>query len=56
MLSFEIEVTETLQRTITIEAEDLGEAIKLVEEQLNDETIVLDDSDFITREVRKAEQ
>lgn len=56
MPSFKIEITETLQRTVTIEAEDLEQAIEKVEEQCNDETINLDWSDFITRDIKELEQ
>ena len=52
---FKIEVTETLQRIVEVEAENLEMAIELVEEQCNDDTINLDASDFVTRDVQELE-
>ena len=44
---FTIEVTETLCRHITVEAESADEAVVVVEQRYKNEDIVLDWSDFV---------
>lgn len=46
MAEYEIEITETLSKTITIKAESYTEAIKIAREKYNKEEIVLDSSNF----------
>ena len=41
------EITETLQRTIEVEAENEEEALRKVKEMYKNEEIVLDSSDFV---------
>ena len=44
---FQIEITETLQRTVTVEALNIEDALRTVRFQYENETIVLDSGDFI---------
>ena len=44
---FKTEITEILQRTIEVEAENEGEALRKVKEMYKNEEIVLDSSDFV---------
>ena len=47
MKTFDVEIKETLARTITVEAEDEIDARSLVEEMYRGEEIVLDSDDFV---------
>lgn len=47
MRKFDVEIVETLARTITVEAQDELEARLLVEEMYRGEEIVLDSGDFV---------
>lgn len=51
MKTFEIEIKETLQRVIEVEAESEEEACKIVSDKYNNEEIILDDSDFVDKEI-----
>lgn len=44
---YQVEITETLQRVIEVEAESEEDAIEMIEEQYKDEDIVLDYSNFM---------
>ena len=46
MKTYRVVVTETLQRTITINADNEGEALDKVQEMYDSEEIVLDSSDY----------
>ena len=46
MKTYKVVVTETLQRTITINADNEGEALDKVQEMYDNEEIVLDSSDY----------
>ena len=46
MKTYRVVVTETLQRTITINADNEGEALDKVQEMYDNEEIVLDSSDY----------
>lgn len=46
MNTYNIEIEETLQRVVSIEAESKEEAIKIAKEQYRNEEIVLDYNDF----------
>ncbi len=46
-MKFEILITETLCKTVTVEAVDLIDALEQVEEKWNNEEYVLDADDFI---------
>ena len=45
-MKFDIRITETLEKTVTVEAEDIWEACHIVEEDWNEGKYVLDSSDF----------
>lgn len=49
-MKYQVEITETLQRTVEVEAESESEAISKVKEQYNNNEIELDSSDFIDTE------
>lgn len=53
MSNFDIEVSETLARTISIEADSVDEAIAKVSQMYRNEQIVLDSEDFIDVSVRR---
>ena len=45
-MTFEVEITETLQRTVCIEATTKIEALKIAARMYDDEEIVLDSNDL----------
>lgn len=47
MKEYKVEITETLQTIITIEANSEDEAIDIVQQKYKDEEIVLDSSNYI---------
>lgn len=47
MKSYEVEITETLRRTVTVEARDYDEAIDKVREAWRRSEYVLDADDFL---------
>lgn len=47
MKMYDVEITETLQRTVSVEANSREEAERIVTEAWNDEVYVLDSTDFI---------
>ena len=51
MKKFKVQITETLQRIVEIEAEDKYEAWDKVYDQVEKEKIVLDWEDFYTIEI-----
>lgn len=51
MKQFEVEVTETLQRTVFIEAENEQSAFEKVKELYRTETIVLSSADYIDTKI-----
>ena len=55
MKVFKIEITETLQRIIEIEAKNEEEAHRKVKEMYQEEEIVLDSSDFVETEIKNYE-
>ena len=55
MKEFNIEITETLQRIVTIKANNESEAIDKVQELYDDEKIVLDYSDYIDTDIEIVE-
>lgn len=50
MKKFTVEITETLQRQIEVEAADENEAISKVKEMYRNEEVVLDAGDYIDTE------
>ncbi len=53
MKTFEFEITETLQRVVEVKAESSEIAFKIVKESYQNEEIVLDDSDFVGKEIKE---
>jgi len=51
MKTFEIEITETLQRVVEVEANSENEAYNIVNQQYNNEEIVLDNTDFVDKAI-----
>ena len=47
MRTFDVEIVETLARTITVKAQDEVDARDIVEEMWRGEEIILDYSDFV---------
>ena len=52
MEKFYITITETLERTIIVEAPDEEQAIEKAEELCNAGTVELDSMDFVGREIK----
>lgn len=52
---YKVEVTETLQRVIEVDADSMSEAIELVEFCTNDGSIELAAEDFVGREFKVLE-
>ena len=55
MKTYRVEITETLQRIVYIDAKSAEEAKRNVEEQYYDEKIVLDSSDYQDTEIEVVE-
>lgn len=53
MEKFTIEITETLQKQVEVEAETYLDAIDKVDEMYKNEEIVLDHSDYIDHEIEE---
>ncbi len=51
MIIYKFEITETLQKTIIIQAENEKEAYKLISDKYKDGEIVLNADDFIDKEI-----
>lgn len=51
MTKFRVEITETLSRTIEIEAENEEEAVEMVRQMYRKCDIVLDASDYVETEI-----
>lgn len=51
MNKFDVEITEYLQKTVTVEADNETDAVSKVEEDYNKEKIVLDSSNFIDKDI-----
>lgn len=51
MKKYRVEIIETLQRTVEVEAENAGKAWELVNEQYKNQAIVLDASDYGDTEI-----
>ena len=50
-MKYIIEITETLQRQIEVEAQNESEAINLIKEKYKNEEIILSEEDFIDSEI-----
>ena len=53
---FDVEITETLQRTVSVEADSREEAENMVIEAWNDEVYVLDSKDFVGVDFKTTEE
>ena len=51
MDKYRVEITEYLQKTVTVEADSESDAVAKVEEDYSEEKIVLDSKDFIDRDI-----
>jgi hypothetical protein len=51
-MKYKIEITETLQKTIEVDADNLSDAISKVKELYYKEDIVLDYSDYIDTDIK----
>jgi hypothetical protein len=49
---FKIEITETLQRVVEVEALNIETAIEMITQKYNSEEIVLDYSDFLDSTIK----
>ena len=50
-MKYIIEITETLQRQIEVEAQNESEAIRIIKEKYKNEDIILTEQDFIDYEI-----
>lgn len=55
-MKHKVKVVETLERIVEVEADDIYEAIEIVEDMVNCEDIVLDADDFTGREFYPVEE
>lgn len=55
-MKYKIEITETLQRVVEVEADNLSNAILQVTRAYNDEEIVLDAMDFVGFEIKEYQE
>lgn len=55
MKEFDVTITETLQRTVTVRADDRAEAEEMVQESWNSEEYVLDSGDFVEADFKANE-
>lgn len=55
-MKYEIEITETFQRTVEVEADSLEDAIIAVRDQYSKEEIVLDAEDYVDTKIDSLEQ
>ena len=46
-MRYKVQITETMQRIIEIEATDLHEAIRIIKKKYQKEEIILNEKDFI---------
>lgn len=51
-MKYKIEITETLQKTIEVEANNIEDALLKVKHMYNDEKIILDDASYIDTEFK----
>ena len=50
-MKYKIEITETLQKVVEVEADDIQKAISIVKERYRKEEIILDDRDYINTKI-----
>lgn len=51
-MKVKVEITETLQKTIEIEANSFEEGLLIVKEKYKNSEIILDDSSYVTTEIK----
>ena len=51
-MKYKIEITEILQKTVEVEANDLNEALYLIKNKYKNEEIILDDTNYIETEFK----
>lgn len=49
-MKIKVEITEILQRTVEVDADDINAAVKHVKELYKNEEIILDSGDYISTE------
>ena len=54
-MKYKIEITEILQKTIEVDADDLESAILMVKEKYKNSEIILDDTSYIDTEIKVVE-
>ena len=52
MKTYEVEITEILQKVIEVKANSKEEAYKIIDEKYNNEEIVLSENDFVCKEIK----
>lgn len=50
-MKYKVEITETLQRTVEVEAKDEGKAYQIVKDMYRNEEIVLSADDYIDTKI-----
>lgn len=56
MEKYEIEIIETLSKTVNIEAHSVSEAVRLVKEKYLNEEFILDETNYVDTEFIQTEQ
>lgn len=51
MKKYKVEITETLQRVIEVQAQSANDAIELIRQKYKKEEIVLSENDYISTEI-----
>lgn len=51
MAKYLVEITETLSRTYAVEAESKENAVRIIENAVNESKIILDADDFVSRDI-----
>ena len=51
-MKLKVEITEILQKTVEVEANDFNEALLLIKNKYKNEEIVLDDTNYIDAEFK----
>ena len=54
-MKYKVEITETLQKTVEVEADDIEDALLKVKHQYRKEEIILDDTSYIDTEFKVVE-
>lgn len=54
MAKYLVEITETLSRTYVVESENRENAVRIIENAVNESKIILDADDFVSRDIEIA--